>query len=390
MLVGIPKEILHQERRVAATPETVEKLCSMGFQVVVQRGAGEGAFIADEDYARAGATITADVPALFATADLVLKVKQPHYNEELERHEAAMLKEGSILVTFLHPAAPGNHSMIMTLARRGITAFTMDGVPRVSRAQRMDALTSMSTITGYKSVLLAANQLGTFMPMVTTAIGTLKPAKVLIVGTGVVGLQAVATAKRLGAVVSAVDIRPEAREEAKSLGAKVVGFEVPPEVARGEGGYALALPPDLVEQERRALAPVLAESDVVILSALVPGEVAPLLVTSSMVAGMKPGSAIVDVAIDQGGNCASTQPGAQIVEHGVSICGVQNIPGSMPVHATKLYASNLLCYVQNLFKKGLDTIDWEDPIVSASLVTHKGKLLHHGTLKAMGQAVVNA
>jgi len=383
MLIGIPKEILAHERRVAAVPETVEKLVDIGFQVVVEAGAGEGVFIEDARYQQAGATISTDVARLCSSADIILKVKQPCFNEQLQRHEVKMFKRGCILITFLHPAAPSSHAMVKGLRDRDITSFTMDGIPRTSRAQRMDALTSMSTVSGYKSVLMAANCLPTFVPLMGTAIGMLKPARFLVVGAGVVGLQAIATAKRLGGQVTCVDIRPEAREECKSLGVKVEGFEVPPDLARGEGGYARALPEEWLDREREVLAPLVEQSDVVILSALVPGEIAPVLVTKEMITRMKPGSMIVDVSIDQGGNCAVTRAGEDIVAHGVPICGAQNLPGRVPVHATYLYARNMLHYVQNLFKEGPGMIDWDDEIVTASLVTHDGKILHAGLLKEL-------
>ena len=245
----------------------------------------------------------------------------------------------------------------------------------------MDALTSMSTITGYKSVLMAANFLPKFVPMIGTAIGMIPPAKFLIVGAGVVGLQAVATAKRLGGVVSCIDIRPDAREAAGSLGGTVKGFDVPTELALGEGGYAKALTPEWLAKEQELLKTLLAETDVVILSALVPSEVAPILLTQEMVEAMAPGSIIVDVAIDQGGNCALTHAGDTYTHGEVTIVGVQNIPGSMPVHASWLYANNLLHYINNLYKNG--QIDWEDDIVRASLVTHNGEIVHAGARKAM-------
>ncbi|MBN1944482.1 MAG: NAD(P) transhydrogenase subunit alpha [Bradymonadales bacterium] len=385
MLIGIPKEILENENRVAATPETVERLKAMGFEVAVESGAGDGIFATDPLYRQAGATMIEDVRQLFDRADIIIKVKQPCFNRECSRHEVEMLRPGSLLVTFLHPANPAHHDLVKALADRQITSFTMDSIPRTSRAQKMDALTSMSTITGYKSVLMAANALPKFVPMITTAIGTIKPARYLIVGTGVVGLQAVATAKRLGGIVTALDIRPEAREEAKSLGAKVGGFEVPPELAKGPGGYARALPPEWLERERETLAPLVEDSDGVILSALIPGEVAPVLITEEMVRRMRPGSVIVDVSVDQGGNCALTDPGHVIHREGVTIMGVQNIPGSMPVHASWLYANNMLHYLENLFKQGPDQIDWDDEIVRSTLVTQNGKIVHAGTLKSMNR-----
>jgi len=385
MILGIPKEIMDDELRVAALPETVAEYVRMGFEVLVESSAGEGALRADAEYERAGAKIVSDPDTLFAQADLIVKVKQPWLNKQTGRHEAEMMRPGAVLVSFLHPAAPPNHAMIRILAARKITALTMDDIPRISRAQTMDALTSMSTVTGYKSVLLAANRFPKFVPMIGTAIGTIKAAKFLVIGTGVVGLQAIAAAKRLGGSIKAVDIKEESRKAADSLGAKIAGFEVPPELAVGEGGYAKALPPEWMERERQAIGPHVEESDIVILSALVPGEVAPVLVTEEMLRKMKPGSVIIDVSIDQGGNCAATEPGCETTKHGVHLFGLWNIPGSMPVHASWLYAHNVLHYVKNLFKKGLDKPDLDDEIVRHSLVTHQGNIVHQGTLKSMNK-----
>jgi len=386
MIIAIPKEIMLGERRVAAIPETVEKLVKMDFRVTVETNAGEGIFCGDEEYTKAGAEIITDVESLYGQADIILKVKEPRYNDRVSKHEIEMMKGESILITFLHPAAPSNHEIVKMLRDKGITSFTMDCIPRTSKAQKMDALTSMSTVTGYKSVLIAANHLSKFIPMISTAIGLVKPAKFLVVGVGVVGLQAIATIKRLGGIITVVDIRPEAREEAISLGAKVEGFEVPPELATGKWGYAKALSPEWLEKEREALTPLVEDVDVVILSALVPGEVAPILVTDEMVAKMKAGSVIVDVSIDQGGNCAITEAGKEIIKHGVVISGLQNIPGRMPVHSTWLYANNIFNYVENLFKKGVGELDLEHEIVQNSLVTYQGKIVHKGTLKALGEA----
>jgi H+-translocating NAD(P) transhydrogenase subunit alpha len=382
MIIGVPTEILEHEARVAVIPETVRDYVRMGFEVIVQSHAGEGALRTDQEYQEAGARIVPDAMSVFNQADLVLKVKQPWHNAQ-GTHEVELIREGTMLITFLHPAAPDNHEMVRTLARRGITALTMDGVPRISRAQPMDALTSMSTITGYKGVLIAANLFPKFIPTIGTAIGTIKSAKVLVIGVGVVGLQAIATAKRLGASIKAVDVREDARKAADSLGAKVVDFEIPTSVAIDAEGYTKALPADWLAKEREAIAPHVAEADIVILSALVSGEVAPVLVTEEMVKNMKPGSVIVDVSIDQGGNCEVTDPGHDSMRHQVHLCGQWNIPGSMPVHASWLYANNLLNYVQNLFKQGLDKPDFDDEIVRHSLVTRDGQILHAGALKSM-------
>ncbi len=383
MLIAIPKEILSEEKRVAATPETVKKYIDLSFTVVVEAGAGEGVMITDDDYRNAGATIANDVEKMFAEADIVLKVKQPVFNEHKKKHEVEMLRRDSILITFLHPAAPSSHQMVRDLQGKNITALTMDGIPRISRAQRMDALSSMSAITGYKSVIMAANQLPKFIPMIGTAIGTIKPANFLVIGIGVVGLQAIATAKRLGAVVKTLDIRKNASVEANSLGGKVIDFDIPQELAAGSGGYAKPLDESWLQKERTLISSHLADIDVVILSALVPGEVAPILITDAMVAAMKPGSVIIDVSIDQGGNCQVTEPGKFVQIHGVQVCGIQNIPGRMAVHASWLYANNLYYYVENLFKKGKDILDFDDEIVSNSLVTCRSKIVHEGTLKAM-------
>jgi NAD(P) transhydrogenase subunit alpha len=384
MIIGIPKEILEGEHRVAALPETVREYAAMGFEVLVQAGAGADVFRTDEEYASAGARILDDPQQLFERSDVVLKVKQPVLNTEVGLHEADMQRSGSILITFLHPAAPSNHYMIRKLCDRQITAFTMDGIPRTSRAQHMDALTSMSTVTGYRSMLIAAMHFPKFVPMIGTVIGPIAPASVLVIGAGVVGLQAIATAKRLGAKITALDIRAEACREARSVrGTTILDFDVPQEFAVGKEGYAKALPPEWLEREHAVLAPVVRESDIIILSALVPGEVAPVLITEDMVRTMRPGSVIVDVSIDQGGNCTLTKPGRTTVEHDVSICGTANIPGSMAVHASWLYANNVLHYVQNLFRDGIGKINFDDEVVQQSLVTCNGELLHAGARKAM-------
>ncbi|MBM4087984.1 MAG: NAD(P) transhydrogenase subunit alpha [Planctomycetes bacterium] len=385
MLIGIPKEVLLEEKRVAALPETVARYVQMGFQVLVEKSAGAGVFRPDAEYAAAGAEIAPDARTVYERADVVLKVKQPIEHDG--RHEADMIRGGATLICFLHPAAPGNHAMIRKLGERRVKAFTMDGIPRITRAQTMDALTSMSTITGYRSVLTAAGLFPRFVPMIGTAIGTIPPAQVLVVGAGVVGLQAIATAKRLGAVVKAIDIRSEARREAGSLkGTQVVGFDVPDELAHGEGGYARALPAEWLERERQLLAPLVSDADIIILSALVPGEIAPILITQQMVRSMKPGSVIVDVSIDQGGNCEVTEAGREVTIHDVHVCGTANIPGAMAVDASWLYAHNMLHFVENLFPQGPGALNVDDEISRHSLVTVDGRIVHQGALKAMGTA----
>ncbi len=381
---GIPKEIMPGERRVAAIPETVEKLVAGGAKVLVEKGAGEGAYITDDDYREAGARIVEDVTFLFAESNVVLKAKEPLFNPEKNKHEVEMMPRGQVLVTFLHPAAPANHEMVNKLVEQGVTALTLDGIPRISRAQAMDALTSMSTVAGYKSVLMAANRIARFLPMIGSAVGMIKPANVLVLGTGVAGLQAVATAKRLGAVVTAVDIRPDAAEHAKSLGAKIIDTGVPAGVAMGEGGYAKHLPQEWLLKERELIAETVAGSDIIVSMALVPGKLAPILLTEKMVQSMAPGSAIVDVAIDQGGNCELTVGGEIIERYGVSIEGTKNIPGLVPASSTQMIAKNIYNYIAYFIKDGRVELNLEDEIIASSIVTKDGLLLHAGAKEAMG------
>ncbi|NLF30052.1 MAG: NAD(P) transhydrogenase subunit alpha [Planctomycetes bacterium] len=374
------------ERRVAVTDQTCRKLVGRGLEVLIERGAGAGAHQSDEAYRAAGATLVDDAEQVYAEADVIMKVKEPQFSTAKGRSEVSMMRPGQVLVTFLHPASPSNHEMVRQLAARGVTSLTLDSVPRISRAQTMDALTSMSTVAGYKAVLAAADRLASFVPMVSTAVGMLPPARVLVVGTGVAGLQALATAKRLGAVTVAADIRPAAREQAGSLGAKICDLGVPDDMAVGPGGYALPLSEACLDRERGALRAAAAESDVVILSALVPGRRAPVLLDDEAVAAMKPGSVVVDIAIDQGGNCSATAPGQIVQRWGISIDGTKNIPGQVPVSATRLFAENVFNFVGLLLgDRGL-RLDRDDEIIAACLVTFEGRIVHAGALEAMGAA----
>ncbi len=385
LTIGIPKEILAGERRISAVPETVAAFVEQGAQVLVETGAGAGAFFGDEAYQEAGAVLAADVRDIYAQADLILKVKEPQYNRELDAHEADLLRGGQVLITFLHPASPGNHELVRKLAAKGVISLTLDSIPRISRAQVMDALTSMSTVAGYKAVLMAANRLPKFLPLMGTAVGMIQPAQVVVIGVGVAGLQALATAKRLGAVVYAADIRPDAREQAASLGARIVDVGVPPELAVGEGGYALGLSQEWLEKERAALTEVVSSSDIVILSALVPGREAPILLTEEMVKTMRPGSQVVDISIDQGGNCQLTEAGAVVERHGVTIDGTKNIPGTMPTSSTAMFSKNVLNFVNNLVREGGFVFNLEDEIIRDTLVTKDGEIVHAGTLESMRQ-----
>ena len=383
MVIGIPREIMHDEGRVSATPETVKKMKADGFEVLVETKAGAGAFFADEEYAAAGAELVADVAELYRRADIVLKVKEPLFNQEKGLHEIDMMHEGQYLITFIHPASPVNHEMVRRMAAKGIIGLTLDGVPRISRAQNMDALTSMSTCAGYKGILIAANDLPKFMPQIFSAVGMIKPINTLVIGAGVAGLQALATAKRLGSVIYAADIRPAAAENAKSLGAKIVELGVPAEKAMGQGGYALALDEETLAAEREKLAQVVKNMDIIFCSALVPSKLAPVLLTEEMVKSMKPGSVIVDISIDQGGNCALTVPGDSVVKYGVTVHGIKNIPGLLPTSSTWMFAQNIYNLVKYLNKSGSFTLDRNDEIVKGILTTVGGEIVHQGALDAM-------
>ncbi len=384
MVIGIPKEIMHGERRVAAIPETVEKYVKAGFGVLVERGAGEGAFYQDGQYAAAGARILDDAAELYAQADLILKVKEPQFNAEKQLHEVDMMHAGQYLITFIHPASPANHDMVRALAAKGVVSLTLDGIPRISRAQNMDALTSMSTCAGYKGIVMAVDDLAKFVPQIFCAIGMIKPVNALVIGCGVAGLQALATAKRLGAVIHAADIRPDAMEQAMSLGAKRVELGVPAEVAVGKGGYANALSGEWLEKERAVLRGVVPDMDIVFCSALVPSRVAPVLLDEEMVKSMKPGSVIVDISIDQGGNCALTDPGEVCSKHGVTINGIKNIPGLLPTSSTWMFAHNICNLVLYLAKDGALCLNEQDEIIAGSLTTIRGELVHAGAREAMG------
>lgn len=384
MIIGIPKEIMPGEARVSASPEAVKKYIADGSTVLVEKSAGVGSYYLDEHYVAAGAQIIDSAKEVYEKADLILKVKEPLFNTEYNKHEVELMHKGQYLITFIHPASPVNHDMVRKLAEQGVISMTLDSVPRISRAQSMDALTSMSTCAGYKGILMAANELPKFIPPMFTAVGAMQPAKVLVIGVGVGGLQALATAKRLGATTYATDIRPAAVEQALSLGAKAIDLGIPADLAIADGGYAKALPEEWIEKERAKLTEVIKEMDVVFCGALVPGKVAPILITEDMVKQMPHGSVIVDISIDQGGNCALTPPGTTEVKHGVTIIGVKNIPGTLATSSTWMFAQNVYNLVKFLTKDGKIELDMSDEIVKAILVTIDGKIVHIGALEAMG------
>lgn len=386
MTIGIPKEIMMGEARVAASPETVKKFIQDGEKVLIEKDAGINSLYHDEEYVAMGAEIVSDPLELFKRSDLILKVKEPLFNKALNMHEVDMMHKGQYLITFIHPASPVNHEMVKKLAAAGVTSLTLDGIPRISRAQNLDALTSMSTCAGYKGILMAANDLSTFMPQMFTAVGMLKPAKVLVIGVGVAGLQALATAKRLGAITYALDIRPAAVEQSKSLGAKIIEFDIPAEVAVAEGGYANKISNEWLDKERKVLSEVITDMDIIFCSALIPGKVAPIVLTEEMIKTMKKGSVVVDVSIDQGGNCAITTPGEKEVKHGVMIQGIKNIPGMLPTSSTWMFANNVYNLVKYLTKDAAIYLDMNDEIVRSILVTYDGEIVHSGTKEAMGIA----
>jgi len=364
--VAIPKERATDERRVALVPDTAAKLKAASMDVSVESGAGAGAYIADEAYEAAGVKVVKTAASLLGDADAVLKVQAPSTDE------VALLKNGSVLISFLQPATQAD--VVKALAKRGVTAFSLELLPRISRAQSMDALSSQASAAGYKAVLMAAGRLGKFFPMMMTAAGTVAPARVLVMGAGVAGLQAIATARRLGAIVSAYDVRPAVKEEVQSLGATFI--ELALEGQQGEGGYAREQSEEFLRKQRELIGEHVAKSDVVITTAAVPGRRAPLLVTGDMVKAMHPGSVIVDLAAETGGNVELTQAGKDVDVGGVTIIGTRNVPSTMPLHASQLFARNVMNLLVHLVKDGAITLDFQDEITKGSCVTHGGEIVN--------------
>jgi NAD(P) transhydrogenase subunit alpha len=366
MRIGIPLETVPGETRVAVVPDTAARLKKLGFDTVVQRGAGLKASHPDEAYAKAGAEVVATARDAFATG-VVLKVQPPRYDESAGTHEVDLIPEGSILIGFLSDGR--DEDLNKRLAARRVTAFAMELIPRTSRAQKMDALSSMSTVAGYKAMLIAANSLGRFFPLFMTAAGTLTPARVFVLGAGVAGLQAIATARRLGAVVEAFDVRPAVREEVQSLGASFVSLDMTHESQQGKGGYAKELSDEDQKKERELIADHVAASDVVITTANVPGRKAPTLITRETVERMRPGSVIVDLAAESGGNCELTEARREVRHHDVIIHGPVNLPTTLPAHASQMYSRNVSALLQHLVKDGQLALDFSDDIVRDTCIT---------------------
>jgi len=357
MRIGVPRETAPGERRVALVPEVVGKLVPAGFEVLVQRGAGAAASFPDTAYEEAGARLVDD----WAEAEAVVKVQKP------DEDEAGRLREGQVLIGFLQPLT--DPEGIERLSQRGVLAFAMESIPRITRAQSMDALSSQATVSGYKATLLAADRLPKFFPMLMTAAGTVAPAKVLVLGGGVAGLQALATARRLGAVVTGFDVRPVVREQIESLGANWLDLGVVGEETAG--GYATELTEEQQRRQQEELEARLPAFDVVITTALIPGRPAPTLIPASAVAAMRPGSVIVDLAAEAGGNCELTEPGEEVVREGITLVGLTNLPSTMPFHASQLYARNVFALLQHLAPEGTLALDWEDEITAGTCVTRK-------------------
>jgi NAD(P) transhydrogenase subunit alpha len=380
--VLIAKERVAGETRVSATPETVKQMIKAGVAVVVEASAGEHAFFSDAQYKDAGATIAPDPKAAWAAADVVLKVRAPQKHATFDEIEAP--KDGATIIGFLAPYA--NDAMIRRYAEKRISSLPMELVPRITRAQKMDALSSQANIAGYKAVLVAAVNLPKYFPLFMTAAGTVKPARVVIMGAGVAGLQAIATAKRLGAVVEASDIRPETKEQIQSLGGKFIELPKTEESGAGAGGYAREVSADFLKQQQEIVARHVAQADVVITTALVPGRPAPKLLPASMVEKMKPGAVIVDLAVEQGGNCELSELGKEVRKHGVLIIGHANLPATLPADASMLYARNVNALLQNLLKEGALNFDLTDEVTSGTLLTHEGKIVHAPTAQRLGAA----
>jgi NAD(P) transhydrogenase subunit alpha len=378
VIVAVPREVAPGERRVALTPDTVKRLVADGVDVHVERGAGQAAAFADEEYAAAGATL-AEVDLLWRQADVVVKVQRPL--AVAVRDELRALRDGLVLVGVLQPLV--QRDLVTELARRKVTAFSLDALPRITRAQPMDVLSSMSTVAGYKAVLLAAVTMGRFFPMLTTAAGTMPPARVLVLGAGVAGLQAIATARRLGAVVEAFDVRPAVKEQVESLGAKFVAAEAVSAEAEAAGGYARELSEEQHQRELEVIHRHVRNVDVVITTAQVPGKRAPLLVTEQMLRDMKPGAVIVDLAAEGGGNCAVTEPGKDVMRHGVAVLGCVNLAASMPTHASQMFAKNMAAFLRLLVKQGKLSLNFEDEIVAGTCITHQGRVVHEATQRAL-------
>ncbi|MBK5285521.1 MAG: Re/Si-specific NAD(P)(+) transhydrogenase subunit alpha, partial [Bacteroidia bacterium] len=364
MKIGITKETKERENRVAMTPAVTEQLVKAGFEVIVEKGAGGNSYFSDEAYTKAGATVNGNRNEIFSSADALLQVNAP------SNSDIALMKRDSVLISLMF--ALTDSALVDVCAKQGISSFSMDAIPRISRAQKMDVLSSQSNLAGYKTVLLAANALGKIFPLMMTAAGTIRPAKVVIMGAGVAGLQAIATAKRLGAIVEVSDIRPETKEQVESLGGKFIEVKAD-ESVKMEGGYVKNVSAEFLQKQKEVLFKHITDADVVITTALIPGKKAPVLVTEDMVKGMRMGSVIVDMAAGQGGNCELSEKDKTVVKHGVIIIGESNVPSLLPMNASDLYAKNIATFLLHLATKDGFKWEMEEEITKGSLITHKGE-----------------
>jgi len=381
MLAAVPRESFPGERRVALVPKDVAALTKAGLQMVIESGAGVSALHEDGEYEAQGARVEMDRKRLFAGADIVLTVRGPGAHREFPEADLKALKSGAAMVGFLDPL--DEPAIMKALAERGLTLFSMELMPRITRAQSMDALSSMATISGYKAVLMAAYAAPRMFPMLMTAAGTITAARVFVLGAGVAGLQAIATARRLGGVVEGYDVRPAVKEQVESLGARFVVLDVKTDEAETAGGYAKAQSEEFYRRQQQLLGERLRGMDVIITTALVPGKKAPVLITAEMVAGLRPGTVIVDLAAERGGNCALTKPGETVDHHGVVILGPLNLPSELPAHASQLYSKNVTAFLSHVVKDGRLRLDEGDEIVNGTLVTRGGKVVHPMVVQAL-------
>jgi len=371
MKISIPKEIVHNETRVAATPQTVKELIKAGYEVNIETGAGSSSFISDKDFENAGANIINSTIELFKDSDIIIKVATPT-NDEIE-----LLPKKSILVSFFQPTI--ELEKVKSISNKNITGLSMHLVPRTTLAQKMDALSSQANIAGYKAVLMGSSHMNVYMPLLMTAAGTIRPAKVLILGAGVAGLQAIATAKRLGAQVEAFDVRPEVKEQVESLGAKFVEVSSESDDGVGEGGYAKETSDEYKQKQQELIKEHISKADMVVTTALIPGRKAPILIGKDVVELMKPGSVIMDLAAENGGNCEVTEKDKIITHNDVIVDGTSNIPATMPVHASELYAKNISALILYMTKENNLNFDMDDEIISGSTFTHQGTITHEPT-----------
>ena len=374
MIIGVPKEIYPGERRVALAPMVIPMLTKAGCEVVIEAGAGEEAGYPDSHYAQKGAKIMPERAAVFEAADIIVQVLCYGSNDITGKADLPRMRRGQVLIGFLRPL--GSMEVLQEIANTGVTSFAVELVPRTTRAQSMDALSSMGTICGYKTVLIAADTLPRIFPMLTTAAGTITPARVLIIGAGVAGLQAIATARRLGAVASAYDLRPAAKEQVQSLGGRFIELPIEAKDAQDARGYGTAQDESFYARQRELIGRVVAESDVVITAAVVPGKQSPVLVTAEMVKGMAPGSVIFDLASERGGNCELTKTGQTVIEHGVRIIGRINLASGVPYHASQMYARNVTAFILHILKDGKLRLDRDDEIIGETLLTRGGEVVN--------------